>query len=382
MAQGKGKNKSEPTHALVDLVGLPGTSLQSEGQFVTQRDLGGNLQIAGNSHWYLETGGPAHKYPVLWQINDQGDMDPDDPVNLGIPARSKGIRLQGMNQHGVMVSTTESAIEKDEDGNWIFPSYVKIPGQPYQEMPYPLGANHYPHLEDINDSGQILGSYEITVSTDPKIDVAFSALWQVELDGSISGPFPIDDSSDGQYFQPTSINNAGIMAGPLQGYPAIAWFEDGTLQTVVLDSSLQFYGAEIKAMNDNDIFDEQLTLVGQVRADANGDFSAPDRGFAWRPFAVQNPTTEIGTFGGRSSSALGVNDAGHFVGWADTKKNGAQAFLYSDGEMKNLNSLVDAGNKTLQQANAINDSGDITGFMRIPRPVSESHGFLVRPIEQ
>ena len=78
----------------------------------------------------------------------------------------------------------------------------------------------------------------------------------------------------------------------------------------------------------------------------------------------------------------GRNDAGQFVGWADTRKHGQQAFVFVDGQLNNLNSMVDVGKKTLQWANAINNNGDITGFMRIPRPISESHGFLLRPIDQ
>ncbi len=50
--------------------------------------------------------------------------------------------------------------------------------------------------------------------------------------------------------------------------------------------------------------------------------------------------------------------------------------------MTNLNTITNVGDASLQSAAGINDDGDIVGFMQIPRPVSEQHGFLLRPIVQ
>ena len=50
--------------------------------------------------------------------------------------------------------------------------------------------------------------------------------------------------------------------------------------------------------------------------------------------------------------------------------------------MSNLNSMADVGTKArLKFALAINDDGDIVGFMDVPI-VSEQRGFLLRPIQQ
>jgi probable HAF family extracellular repeat protein len=194
----------------------------------------------------------------------------------------------------------------------------------------------------------------------------------------------IDDSTDDQVFRADDLNNFGVMAGNLDGWPTIGWLENGSLQTVTLDSSLRFFGAEVEALNDFSYDDSRLTVVGSTRADENGDFAAPDRGYAWRPFDLTNPTTLIGTFGGENSDswAFDVNDSGQIVGMAEAKKGGQQPFLFADGKMTNLNSMADTGKKTLPWVNAINNQGDITGLMKIPRPISEIHGYLLRAKDQ
>ncbi len=69
-------------------------------------------------------------------------------------------------------------------------------------------------------------------------------------------------------------------------------------------------------------------------------------------------TSDLGTLGGTFSSAYGINDPGEIVGFADTP-TGRDAFLYSDGNMYDLNNLVDSSGTgwNLSWAHAINDSG-------------------------
>lgn len=207
--------------------------------------------------------------------------------------------------------------------------------------------------------------------------IVTGALWQLNPDnGSVSDP-----TSLGQ-FNPRDINNFGVMAGEYEGFPAIAWLDGETLEIDQLDSSPRFWGADTNALNDYPIGDDRLTVVGQSFRNETGDHLAYDsrRGFAWRPFDAANPSTVLGTLGGRESEAMDVNRSGQIVGWSNTKNQGNQAFIYKDGEMLNLNTLVDAGNNKLNWAFGINDDGDIVGFMRIPRPVSESRGFLLHSI--
>jgi probable HAF family extracellular repeat protein len=94
----------------------------------------------------------------------------------------------------------------------------------------------------------------------------------------------------------------------------------------------------------------------------------------WYDGATMN---DLGTLSGDDSGAYGINDSGQIVGFADTD-SGYDAFLYMDGEMYNLNSLLLLPNTwTLQFASAINNNGQIVGYGI--NPAGYQHGFLLVP---
>ncbi|MHB1038381.1 MAG: hypothetical protein ACYC35_28050 [Pirellulales bacterium] len=73
-------------------------------------------------------------------------------------------------------------------------------------------------------------------------------------------------------------------------------------------------------------------------------------------FFYSNGTmTDIGTFGRRYSFALGINDSGQAVGWAQDGADVSQAFLYSAGVLQKL-SDVGGG------AQGINAAGQVVGW--------------------
>jgi probable HAF family extracellular repeat protein len=86
---------------------------------------------------------------------------------------------------------------------------------------------------------------------------------------------------------------------------------------------------------------------------------------------------DLGTFGGTGGNAFGINNKGQVVGDASTAGNAAQlAFLYSDGTMRDLNTLLTPGSGwTLREADAINDNGDIVGWGT--NPSGQIHAFLL-----
>ena len=65
---------------------------------------------------------------------------------------------------------------------------------------------------------------------------------------------------------------------------------------------------------------------------------------------------DLGTLGGGSSYAYGVNDSGEIVGYSYLADGGQHAFLYDDGTMLDLNSLIPANSGwDLLEAYGIND---------------------------
>jgi probable HAF family extracellular repeat protein len=76
---------------------------------------------------------------------------------------------------------------------------------------------------------------------------------------------------------------------------------------------------------------------------------------------------DLGTLGGPVSWAYGLNDRGEVVGAATIETGEEYAFLWRQGVMTNLGAFISApplphGWRTLSQANAINNAGQIVGW--------------------
>jgi probable HAF family extracellular repeat protein len=88
---------------------------------------------------------------------------------------------------------------------------------------------------------------------------------------------------------------------------------------------------------------------------------------------------DLGTLGGDFSSGIAVNAAGQVVGASDLTVGGLpQAFLYSGGQMLDLNDLIAPGSGfTLAQANGISDTAYIAGYGTAAN--GQTHAFLLTP---
>jgi probable HAF family extracellular repeat protein len=112
--------------------------------------------------------------------------------------------------------------------------------------------------------------------------------------------------------------------------------------------------------------------VGQIAGYVGG------RAFLWDGATVQYLTTP----GTARSQALGLNAQGQVVGADVHQQNvpGGGAFVYLDGAMHDLNTLIPAGSGwTLQSACAINDHGQIVGEGTHPSAPGV-HAFLLTPV--
>jgi len=95
-------------------------------------------------------------------------------------------------------------------------------------------------------------------------------------------------------------------------------------------------------------------------------------GNAWG--VVQYSVTDLGTLGGSSSCANGINNNGQVVGYTDTGSGASHAFLWtSGGGMQDLGTLGGSNSG----ANGINDNGQVAGWSGISTRLCRKTGIFL-----
>jgi probable HAF family extracellular repeat protein len=334
-------------YTFVDLLGLPSNDfLQSDAHSVSEPDADGALFVAGNSRVAGEF------FPVLWSLDADGSFA--DPLNLGGPASHREAEV---NDAGIVAT---------------FSGSVFVPGRDRQQLPAP--GSVAVHATDINNSDQIAG---YVVYDDGITRYGTGALWTLDQLGGVSGPILLDDDlPEGMSFIPQGISDTGVMAGELvdMAVAAIAWFEGDVLQIEALGTLPGFDWSGADAISSDGAW-----VAGTCRREG------PWQAFLWSA-TTGEMTGLLGLVGEDCNShAWDVNSAGHVVGTSDTGEGrySMTAVLWQGGQVFDLNTLTDAGNKAhLAIPKAINDTGHIVGLVDYSRPLSEMHGYLLIPNPQ
>lgn len=151
--------------------------------------------------------------------------------------------------------------------------------------------------------------------------------------------------------QRVAINNWGDVAGSAT--------HDNYIWSGVVDMD-QGFGASIHGFPDDeydgffsDAWAYGLSDEGHVVGQATSSVDGRHRAYLWRNEVM----TEIGTFGGPSSTAVAVNDRGVAVGQADLADGRVHAFIYRQGKLRDLGTLGGANS----WARSINGRGQVVG---------------------
>lgn len=157
-----------------------------------------------------------------------------------------------------------------------------------------------------------------------------------------------------------SINDEGLIIGYYDPDPYYIWVHafSYTAESGMVDlGTLDGLASLARAVNDSGEIVGSLSVWGILGTDPHA-FS----------YTASDGMVDLGTLGGWKSEALGINNHGEIVGWSSTTTNAepTDAFLYLDGVMVDLNSLIPPGSGIyLTNAVAINNNGQIVanGFL-------------------
>jgi probable HAF family extracellular repeat protein len=177
-----------------------------------------------------------------------------------------------------------------------------------------------------------------------------------------------------------AISDNGVVAGAAEIDPnthdthAFVHSGGGTLSAATDDlGTLGGSSSEALAINN----------AGQVVGDSaigppNANGQAVFHAFLHSGGGMLTAADDLGTLpGGVSSTADGINSSGDAVGSSTFSGAGTHAFIFSGGQMIDLNERLATAGWTLSSATGINDSGEIVG--NGTNPQGQTHAFLLIP---
>ena len=237
----------------------------------------------------------------------------------------------------------------------------------------------------INNSGQVVGWSENGVrdptcgKTTPSQVIRFEAVrW--ERNGEIhelrplkgdTAAFSFGINDRGQAIGSSgTCGTQGLPPGNVTGQHAVLWEKDGT--PVYLGT---LGDASHTAHNVATSINDRGQVVG------TSDFTdGTIHTFIW---SKATGIRDIGTLPGAFATIAGccrtINDRGEIVGFS-IDANGSTPFLWKDGQIKDLNTLIPANSPLhLLAASAINDAGEIAGQGCVMPACTELHAFRATP---
>ena len=371
---------STPTYSLTDLGSLGANPLA--------RSLNNNGQVVGDSR-VGSTYGPTHATLYV----------------PGLGLSDLGVLPGGIHSWAAGINAAGQVVGGSEYISGVRRGFLWTPAQGMVDIGS-LAPNLRVGPVRLNNAGQVCGIAGVAVNTD------HAFLWKADegmtdlgtLGGAVSACVDLNDAGQatgwattaGSRFHafryepgsdgaPGAMRDLGTLGGPESRGSAINSSGVVVGNSYVNDSvRMAFYdvpGAgmtRIHAGADSSAF--LITddgLVAGIHAIGLNWWEYEYHGFVYR-IGSASGAVDIGTLGGNSSHIRAMNQQGTIVGESRTASGVSHAFIYRDGAMVDLNTLIpgDSG-VTLVEASDINDKGWILATGRLPN--FEHRIYLLKP---
>ena len=361
-------NSYSPGYTVTDLGTLSGGSFSQAVQGNTNNGL-----IAG-----LSDAADGRQHAVLWQYGQATDLS---LVAFGGP-NSVAV---GLNDAGVVTGGAETA-DPDKENFCAFGSGFRcVPFIWQNSVMSQLATLGGPNAiaTTINNNGWILGQAQTSVTdetcVEPVVHQYQSVIWgplagQMRVlrplpGDTVSLPFWINDK--GQAVGTSGLCSNTLAVPPIVGPHAVLWDSDGTPFDLgnlggSVDVSIPAVGNRATYINNRGEVVGGSTLAGDKTGHA----------FLWtRDAGMQDLGVLNGDF---NSGAIAINDRSEVVGVSNDEKGNLRAFLWRNGLMTDLDTLVGSDSPLyLLFAAGINNRGEIVGFGATK--TGDVHAFLATP---
>ena len=308
----------QPSYNIVDLGSMVGGT-RSYGNDINNRgEVIGTATIGSSQLAFLYSGGSITILPTPPGYSDTAGSAINDLGQIGIIAGSYGsqfVFLYTSNNYHSMSSAVENFIgtlELNNNGRAVWFTTGINNSYIYDFSSRTTTALNTMQAYSINDSGKIAGFVPYTTGPDGQTVILEVSGQQTQL-GTLGG----------NYSQPTQINNLGHVVG---------------LSKITNDAATHAFlwtpSEGMKDLNNNSMSTYSWASSVNIRQEVVGNYRA-------------------------------------------TESSPQRAFVYSNHTMRDLNDLIPSGSEwVLDGAQAINDSGQITGY---GTKNSETRAFLLNP---
>jgi len=336
--------------------------------------LGGTFSIAygvSNTGWvkgYATLPRDRAEHAVLWGIGVKTD--------LGTLGGRNSFAYGTVNDSGDAVGASETStkdpLREDYCGFSTGTNLTCLPffwGNDIQEMiALPTLGGNNGFASGINDLDEVAGQAENTTIDTTCPYTALQNLPVIWKKGQVQELPTFPGDPDGAAW---AINDQGHVAGNsgncTEQFHALLW-QNGTAIDL----------GNLGGTTNNVVFgiNNRTQIVGYSNLPGDATYDA----FLWQKTTGMS---DLGTLPGDvSSGAFGINSAGHVVGGSVDASDNERAFLWKNGVMTDLNTLIPPNSPLyLLEADGINDWGQIVG-LAYQNSTGDFHAFLANPTRE